>query len=206
MDNLLVVMEEGHTLAGNPLPRVTLVGATTDPDDLTEALLSRFDIKPVFDPHTTESMAEILRSMASKMDVTISDEVLLSLADAASGMPRLAGTLVANCRVLQDNQQIVTTERVLDFTGVTADGLTRRHLDYLAALWNNPKDGGEIEIYRMGFNQLCLVLGMPKKSVERLERQLITQGYIELLPTGRQLTRKATHLMASKEQPVHSRG
>lgn len=195
VNNLLAVLETGITLAGNELPRITMIGATTDPDDLPEALLQRFPVRPAYAPQSLESMTLIVQSMARKLGVTLGSQLVKNLALASSGEPRFAGTLVRNCRVLQDNGESLTTDRVLAFTGVTKDGLTRRHLAYLEALWRNPKDGGEVALYRMGFTQLCVVLGMPKKTVERLERSLITEGYIELLPSGRQLTPKAVSML-----------
>jgi Holliday junction DNA helicase RuvB len=72
------------------LPKVTFVGATTDPGMVPEPLLDRFPMRADLDPYGKDDLAEIVRRAARRDGIAIGDEGADVLAGAAGGCARTA--------------------------------------------------------------------------------------------------------------------
>ena len=94
-----------------PLPRFTLVGATTRAGLLTAPLRARFGIIHRLDFYGNDDLAIIVRQSASILAVTIDDDGALEIASRSRGTPRVANRLL---------------RRVRDYADVRSDGRVTR--------------------------------------------------------------------------------
>src|SRR5688572_5860476 len=90
-----------------PVPRFTLVGATTRTGLLTSPLRARFGIVHRLDFYTERDIHEIVRRSARILNVPIDDDAAAELARRSRGTPRIANRLL---------------RRVRDYAEVRADG------------------------------------------------------------------------------------
>ncbi len=73
-----------------PLPRFTLVGATTKAGSVSSPLSSRFGITCHIEFYNEKELAHIIRRSAQIMDVHIEEEAIILLARCSRGTPRIA--------------------------------------------------------------------------------------------------------------------
>lgn len=190
-ETLLHILEEGqdHSPSGTiVLPRVTIVGATTDADRLPETIIDRFPIKPIFEPYTLKELALITAKFEGMLGIELPFELTMGIAAACRGTPRVAREMVVAARDLAISlDRHPTVEELLDFKQTEPDGMTESHRQYLQCLYEN--FGGDRN-YTAGEDTLRVMLRQTKDGLLRLERFLIEQGYIELTPRGRRLLPK----------------
>lgn len=153
---------------------LTFVAATTKPEKLDSAFRSRFLLTLRLRHYTLAEMETMIQTMAGA--TRIAKRHLAVLANAAGGHPRTAEKIVRTAAALESFEPGV----VLKAVQITADGLTVDHFDYLRALSDASKP--------LGFHQLTTMAYLTEDEANRAERTLISQGYVELTPTGRALT------------------
>lgn len=182
---LLYPMEEDRELHfpnGNVLKiphPFTVIGATTELKKIIEPLRDRFIHKPRFDLYTDEEMAVIVKQMARNVGIRdLSDAHALALGKASAGVPRQARTLIFMARDLGTTDP----KRVCHMAGITADGLTEDHVDYLVAL----DSLGQIA----GVDVLANYTGQPKEVIVNIEKLLLRKDMISYTQKGRVLTTK----------------
>ena len=114
-----------------PLPRFTLVGATTRAGLLTAPLRGRFGIIHRLNFYNHEELTVIVKQSAAILDVAIDDEGALEIASRSRGTPRIANRLL---------------RRVRDYAEVKADGRITRAvaIDALSVM--------DVDIY--GFDEM----------------------------------------------------
>lgn len=184
-EDLFTVLDEGYFQDGiNRVPTedLTIIGATTEPQDLVEPIFRRFHIKPSFDPYTDDELALVALNMASSLELDLDPSLAGSIAKAAAGSPSQVEILVRAARDLRETSAI---EPVLGLTGITPEGLTREHLEYLRLVERN----GPIGIELIGST-----LRHGKGYILGLERTLDKLNLIERTSRGRQLTNKGISL------------
>lgn len=208
---LLPILASGATRHGEVLPRITVVAATTEPHKLPQAFADRFPVQPWFEEYTIAEMRDILRAMLERMSVPLIYSEIHLLAKAANSVPRIAGNLAKGARDLYTvDGEMPSAERVLEFCGIRPDGLDRTHERYLACLFvlfKKSAEGGVV--YRTGVENIGRALDLKRESVERIERQLIKRGYVELASAGRGLTPSGLALakeVANKYYETENRG
>jgi holliday junction DNA helicase RuvB len=193
---LLTFMQDGY-IAG-PLgpeiqPRVTIVAATTDKSKFTEALTGRFAYVPLLTDYSPQEAAKIAQKLAHKVLVTW-DLAPLHLKDAqqiatvANHNPRAMLQLLKSLRDMAVVGELEVTDRgrydlptLLDFLGITPDGLDHQmqaYLRSLAAEFNGTA----------GARALAERIQETAKGLDHIERVLIDRGYVAKTRTGRQLT------------------
>jgi Holliday junction DNA helicase RuvB len=161
----------------------TVVGATTELEKIIKPLRDRFIHRPKFEEYTDEEMATIVKRMADRIGMDISESECLSLGRASAGVPRQARTIIYTARDLNS----CNPDLVLSTCGITEDGLTEDHLEYLFAL----DKMGQVA----GVDVLSNYTGLPKDVVLDLEKLLVRKGLIEYSPKGRVLMIKGMHLI-----------
>lgn len=154
---------------------ITFILATTHPQKLEEALANRVDITHRFAKYSNEEMAEIVASLAKRLDVEIDETQAAALGKAAAGTPRQARTLVLAARDLGT----ADPEAVFDMCGITEDGLTTDHVAYLQTLQALGDKGGIANIENHS--------GRSKESLFKLEKLLIDKEFITIGGKGRVL-------------------
>ncbi len=172
-----------------PLPRFTLIGATTRAGLVSAPLRDRFGMHLYFDLYSPEDLATIVLRSARILDVPTTSDGALGIARRARGTPRVANRLLRRCR---DYAQVradgrVTAEAVvpamdmLDIDDLGLDEFDRRYLRAIAANY----DGGPV-----GIETLAAALGEERDTIEDLcEPYLLQLGFLQRTPRGRCVTR-----------------
>lgn len=158
---------------------LTIVAATTEPQQIIKPLVQRFPIGPLsgllFDEYSQEEMSSIIADMARFYNIEFTKEQTMLLAKASGNIPRMAEGLVVMARDLQTTD----VEIILDKCRVSNDGLTELHRRYIHALF---ECGGEA-----GIDLISAYLDLPKPIIVDLETFLIKKGYIQRGKQGREL-------------------
>ncbi len=174
-----------------PIPKFTLVGATTKAGMVSSPLISRFGIVQRFDYYTPEELSRIIRRTAEILKVKIDDDAALSLAKCSRGTPRVANRIV---RRMRDFAQIegtgtITNEIVgegLARLGIDSLGLEKYDREILLSIINN-FGGGPV-----GAETLAISIGESQDTLEDYyEPYLIQCGLLQRTPRGRTVTEKA---------------
>ena len=178
-----------------PLPKFTLVGATTKAGSVSSPLSSRFGITCHIEFYNEKELANIIRRSAQIMDVHIEEEAIILLARCSRGTPRIANRLLRRSRdfaaVMGDG--IVTTAVVdhgMERLGIDTNGLEMQDRNILRTIIEF-YDGGPV-----GAETLSISVGEAIESLEDFyEPYLIQKGYLKRTPRGRMTTKLAYELL-----------
>jgi Holliday junction DNA helicase RuvB len=160
----------------------TLIGATTELDQLTRPLLSRLDVLRV-EPYSAEELATILDRAARGHGLELTPDGAERLALASRDTPRRALTLLRAVRDEASMAQVtvadeVVVERALTRQGVDADGLDRLDRRYLGLL--------KAARQPMGLRTLAARLDVPEETLRTVyEPHLVRRGLVRVTPAGR---------------------
>ena len=174
-----------------PLPRFTLIGATTRAGQLTTPLRDRFGIPLKLELYTHEELATIVRRSASILGVEISDEGALELAKRSRGTPRIANRLLKRIRdfALVRGDGRITAEiaraglDMLEIDALGLDNTDRRMLEAIIRYYG----GGPV-----GLETLAATTGEEAITIEDVyEPYLLQIGFLNRTPRGRCVTMKA---------------
>jgi Holliday junction DNA helicase RuvB len=178
-----------------PLPRFTLIGATTKAGSVSSPLASRFGITAHIEFYNEQELAQIIRRSAIIMEIEIDDSAILQLARCSRGTPRIANRLLRRLRdfasVMGDgkiNRAVV--DHGLDRLGIDEQGLEKQDRNILRTIIEF-YDGGPV-----GADTLSISVGEAIESLEDFyEPYLIQKGYLKRTPRGRMTTKLAYDLL-----------
>jgi len=180
------VQVDGETIK---LPDVTVIAATTDADKLPEPVLDRFKIRPHFERYTVENMVSITEVFAQRHGVEFSDELVNTIATASRFTPRVIEGFIMAARDLEAvEEREPTPDELLEFEGVTRDGLSLKHQAYLTSLLEQQRHRRGVLVCEAGETLLCNLLRETRQGVQRIERYLMELGYVERTNSGRALS------------------
>ena len=185
----------GATSIKLPLPRFTLVGATTRSGMLSAPLRARFGIHATFDFYEPEQLEQILARSARKLGVVLTSEGCKTLARRSRGTPRISNRLLRRVRDFAQVQgdgtvnaevaQRALTRLDIDEQGL--DGMDRKILTTIAVKFS----GGPV-----GLDTLSHAVGESPDTVEdTYEPFLIQQGYLMRTPRGRVVTPRGREVL-----------
>jgi Holliday junction DNA helicase RuvB len=174
-----------------PIPRFTLVGATTKAGLVSSPLYSRFGITCRLDFYTLQDIETIVKRSARILDIQIKNRAVAHLARCSRGTPRVANRLLRRMRdfaqVWQDgvvSPQIVS--RGLDSLEIDHEGLDKLDRHILRTV---------IERYRggpVGSETLAISIGESVDTLEDVyEPYLIQAGFLKRTSRGRVVTEQA---------------
>ncbi len=178
-----------------PIPKFTLVGATTKAGMVSSPLISRFGIIQRFSFYEPEELASIIKRSAKILDVGIKEDAALLMAACSRGTPRVANRVLRRIRdfaqVAGDN--MITKEIAetgLQRLEIDNLGLEKYDREILLSIIQN-FGGGPV-----GAETLAISIGESIDTLEDYyEPYLIQCGLIQRTPRGRIVTEKAyTHL------------
>lgn len=179
---LLPLMTEGTLLTPTgpvEVPQVTIVGATTDQGRLSEAILSRFLIKPRFVDYTDKEGAEICDQLTARLGIKLDWSYCKRIACASNNNPRTMRSILVPLR-----DMIVTGkfdfDLALKYAGLTEDGLDHTSQELLLALLGQRG-------YTASEATLRAVLGEPGP-IGFAEKILLQRGYLTISTRGKTLT------------------
>lgn len=174
-----------------PLPRFTLIGATTKAGMLSNALRDRFGFVLRLDYYSLEELSTIVQRTASIIGVEVEEGAVAAIASRGRGTPRIANRLV---RLVRDYSQYkgrtpVDAElaaEALETYQVDASGLDPTDRRLLEILIDN-YGGGPV-----GIETIAATLGEDRDTIEDVyEPFLIQRGFLQRTPRGRMATAAA---------------
>jgi holliday junction DNA helicase RuvB len=174
-----------------PLPRFTLVGATTKPGSVSGPLMSRFGISLRIGFYAGGELEAIVKRSAAILDILTKEDAVSLLAECSRGTPRVANRLLRRARdfaqVLGDGN--VTPDIVrdaLERLGIDRLGLGEQDRRILATIIDH-YSGGPV-----GAETLAISIGEGIDTLEDFyEPYLIQRGLIKRTPRGRVVTERA---------------
>ena len=174
-----------------PLPKFTLVGATTRAGQLTAPLRDRFGVILRLELYTPQELAQIVTRSAGILDIQIEPDGALEIASRSRGTPRIANRLLKRVRdfaqVMSDGIITCDTARLaLDRLEIDELGLDRNDRRLLEAILNF-YNGGPV-----GVETLAAAIGEEAVTIEDVyEPYLLQIGFLSRTPRGRCITAEA---------------
>ncbi len=174
-----------------PLPKFTLVGATTRAGQLTTPLRDRFGVLLRLELYNADELATIIKRSASLLDVEIDDEGALEIASRSRGTPRIANRLLKRVRdyaqVKGDGRITIeiakTALKALEIDDLGLDNIDRKLLETIIKFYG----GGPV-----GLETLAATIGEEAITIEDVyEPYLMQIGFLSRTPKGRCVTRLA---------------
>lgn len=171
-----------------PLPKFTLVGATTRAGQLTAPLRDRFGVVLRLELYSPEELAEIVIRSAGILNIPIDGDGALEIASRSRGTPRIANRLLKRVR---DFAQVMGNGRVtcniarialdkLEIDELGLDANDRRMLEAIIKYYN----GGPV-----GLETLAAAIGEEAVTIEDVyEPYLMQIGFLSRTPRGRCVT------------------
>lgn len=174
-----------------PLPKFTLIGATTRAGQLTTPLRDRFGVLLRLELYSHEELATIVKRSASLLDVGIDDEGAYEIASRSRGTPRIANRLLKRVRDYAQvkGNGIITLDiaktalKALEIDELGLDNIDRKMLETIIKFY----DGGPV-----GLETLSATIGEESVTIEDVyEPYLMQIGFLSRTPRGRCATRLA---------------
>ncbi len=191
-----------------PIPRFTLIGATTKAGQVSSPLYSRFGITCRIEFYREEELVQIIKRSAAILETHITESAIRLLAKSSRGTPRIANRLLRRLRdyavVLGDgtiDEDIVNIS--MERLGIDGEGLEQQDRNILRTI---------IEFYGggpVGAETLAISVGEAIESLEDFyEPYLIQKGYLKRTPRGRMATTLAYDLLniAYDRRPDENQG
>lgn len=174
-----------------PLPRFTLVGATTRAGQLTAPLRDRFGVLLRLELYTPEELAQIVTRSAGILGIQIDYDGAIEVASRSRGTPRIANRMLKRVRdfaqVMSDGVITLDTARTaldrLEIDELGLDQNDRRMLEAIIRFYN----GGPV-----GLETLAAAIGEEAVTIEDVyEPYLMQIGFLSRTPRGRCVTAEA---------------
>jgi Holliday junction DNA helicase RuvB len=196
LEDRVLDMPAGKRVIRVPLPKFTLIGATTHAGKLPKPLIDRFGIVCQLRAYSTIELATIITRSAHKLGVAIDDDGAAVIANASRGTPRIANRLLRRVRDAAVNAvgvgAIVSLRgttvgaidgalavAALDQLGIDRAGLSPLDRRYLAIVAERP----------VGIEAICAELGEDRSTIEdAVEPFLLAANMIKRGGKGRLAT------------------
>ncbi len=171
-----------------PVPKFTLIGATTKAGSLSGPLRDRFGIIHRLEFYTTEELSQVVKRTAGILNFNIKEEGAKAIARRSRGTPRIANRLVKRVAdyALVKSNGIITEEianEALDVLKIDEYGLD--NTDRARMKRSIEKyDGGPV-----GIETLAAALGEDARTIEDVyEPYLLQGGLLQRTPRGRKVS------------------
>jgi len=170
-----------------PVPRFTLVGATTRSGLLSSPLRDRFGIVEHLDFYTDKELIQIVKRSALIMNVAIDEDASSEIARRSRGTPRIVNRLLKRVRDFAQIEDGKITKdiskKALDALSVDNAGLDK--MDRLLLETMAEKFGGG----PIGIDTLAVAISEEADTITDVyEPYLIQSGFIARTPRGRIVT------------------
>ncbi|MBI2287179.1 MAG: Holliday junction branch migration DNA helicase RuvB [Nitrosomonadales bacterium] len=173
------------------LPPFTLVGATTRAGMLTNPLRDRFGIVARLEFYTPQELQRIVMRSAGLLEMNLTHDGALEIAQRSRGTPRIANRLLRRVRDYADvkadgNATREVADASLTMPAVDSQGLDAMDRKLLLTVIEKFLGGP------VGVDNLAAAIGEERDTIEDvLEPYLIQQGYLQRTPRGRMATANA---------------
>ena len=174
-----------------PIPKFTLIGATTRAGQLTTPLRDRFGVLLKLELYTPDELATIAKRSAGILEIDITEDGAKGIASRSRGTPRIANRLLKRVRdfALVKGDGTITSEiadfalEALEIDHLGLDSVDRRMLECIIKYYS----GGPV-----GLETLAATIGEEAITIEDVyEPYLMQIGFLSRTPRGRCATRLA---------------
>lgn len=183
-----------------PLPKFTLIGATTKAGELSGPLRDRFGIIHRLEFYTDEELAQVIKRTAGILDIEIDEKGALAIAKRSRGTPRIANRLVKRVSdyALVKHDGKVTSEvanKSLDILKIDEFGLDTTDRNLLKLIIEK-YEGGPV-----GIETIAAAIGEDPRTIEDVcEPFLLQAGLLQRTPRGRKVSPSAYKHLGYKFQ------
>lgn len=171
-----------------PLPKFTLIGATTKAGELSGPLRDRFGIIHRLEFYTNEELAQVIKRTAGILDIEIDDRGALAIARRSRGTPRIANRLikrVSDYALVKHDGEITEdiANQSLDILKIDEFGLDTTDRNLLKLIIEK-YDGGPV-----GIETIAAAIGEDVRTIEDVcEPFLLQVGLLQRTPRGRKVS------------------
>ena len=185
-----------------PIPKFTLIGATTRAGQLTTPLRDRFGVILKLELYTNDELMTIIKRSASILELKITDDGAAAIAARSRGTPRIANRLLKRVRdfALVKGDGEITSKiaeyalKMLEIDDLGLDNTDRKLLESIIKFY----DGGPV-----GLETLAATTGEEAMTIEDLyEPYLLQIGFVSRTPRGRCATRLAYEHLGIPYRPT----
>ncbi len=184
-DNLLTIFIGEGDFSNKielPINKFTLIGATTELENISEPLKSRFPILEGLSKYSEDAIKKIIIFNLEKYGIIVNDSFIKSISKYSRGNPRSAVNCSKIIRDMKYNNLELTVNNFLGLIKMNTDGLTvleQKYIDILKQKYN----GGPVSA-----RVLSIAIGVNKETlVSDIEPFLIEKGMIMISSKGRTL-------------------
>lgn len=171
-----------------PLPKFTLIGATTKAGELSSPLRDRFGIVHRLEFYTEDELSKVIKRTAELLDIEIDERSAHAIARRSRGTPRIANRLikrVSDYAIVKNDGKI--TEDIanssLDILEIDEFGLDNTDRNLLKLIIEK-YDGGPV-----GIETIAAAIGEDSRTLEDVcEPYLLQCGLLQRTPRGRKVT------------------
>lgn len=171
-----------------PIPKFTLIGATTKAGELSSPLRDRFGMIHRLEFYTIDELAQVVERTAKILEIEVTKEGAYAIAKRSRGTPRIANRLVKR----------VSDFAIVKYDGVIDEKVANESLDILKidtygldttdrALLNliiDKYDGGPV-----GVETIAAALSEDVRTIEDVcEPYLLQAGFLQRTPRGRKVS------------------
>ncbi len=186
-----------------PIPRITIVGATTRLALLSAPLRDRFGLLLRLDYYSEKEMIEIIKRSSKILNIPVTAEIAREIAKRSRKTPRLANRILKRARDLFEVHKLKEVDKeaidkLFALLGIDEAGLTdidRKYLNLLVHKFQNSA---------VGVGTIASSLSEDVRTIEEfIEPYLMQIGFIKKTSKGRVLTSKAyEHLRIPHKEAI----
>ena len=171
-----------------PLPKFTLIGATTKAGELSSPLRDRFGMIHRLEFYTIEELSQVVKRTAKILEINITEEGAKAIATRSRGTPRIANRLVkrvADFAIVKYDGKIddVIANESLDILKIDEFGLDTTDRALLNLIIEK-YDGGPV-----GVETIAAALSEDVRTIEDVcEPYLLQAGFLQRTPRGRKVS------------------
>ncbi|MBQ7348664.1 MAG: Holliday junction branch migration DNA helicase RuvB [Clostridia bacterium] len=173
-----------------PLPKFTLIGATTKAGNLSSPLRDRFGVICRLENYSIEELTEIVERASKMLGVEIENSAAVEIAKRSRGTPRIANRLLRRVRdfaVVKNHQTIELSDAKGELRLLEIDDLGLDMIDIKILKSMAEKFGGG----PCGLDTLAATVNEDANTLEEVyEPYLLQLGFIARTPRGRVLLQK----------------
>ena len=171
-----------------PLPKFTLIGATTKAGELSGPLRDRFGIIHRLEFYTEDELAQVITRTAGILNIEITEEGAHAIAKRSRGTPRIANRLVkriSDYALVKHDGKITEdiANKSLDILKIDNFGLDNTDRNLLKLIIEK-YDGGPV-----GIETIAAAIGEDVRTIEDVcEPFLLQAGLLQRTPRGRKVS------------------
>lgn len=187
-----------------PVPKITIVGATTKLAMLSAPLRDRFGLLLRLDYYTEKEMVHIIMRSAEILNTPITKGAAAQIAKRARRTPRIANRILKRARdiIEVDGHKEITEDvlvKLFDLLEIDEMGLSDIDVQYLKLI------GEKFQNSPVGVETIASSLSEDRRTIEEfVEPYLLQIGFIKKTPRGRVVTPHASkHLKISIRHEEH---